>query len=93
MVTINNAFFEQLGRSAPVVALVNEARDRVAQTARSTAPVGETGDYKRGIVTRGKVDKKRYVGLVVATDEKSLLIESKTGNLARALRSNSRGRR
>lgn len=91
MATINNAFFEQLGRSAGVVALVNQKRDQVAAAARAAAPT-DSGDYRRGIVTRGKVEKKRYVGLVVATDPKSMIIESKLGVLARALRSINRGR-
>jgi hypothetical protein len=88
--TINNVFFEKLGRDPAVVALVNQKRDQIAAVARSTAPVGD-GDYKRGIVTRGKIDKKRYVGLVVATDRKSLIIESKLGVLARAVRAARRG--
>lgn len=91
MAKVNNAFFEELGRSPKVVALVNQKRDQVAAAARAAAPV-DSGDYKRGIVTRGKVEKRRYVGLVVATAPKSLLIESQRGVLARALRSISRGR-
>lgn len=91
MAQVNNAFFDELGRSPKVVALVNQKRDQVAAAARAAAPV-DSGDYKRGIVTRGKVEKRRYVGLVVATDRKSLLIESQKGVLARALRSINRGR-
>lgn len=91
MAKVNNKFFDQLGRSPKVVALVNQKRDQVAAAARAAAPV-DSGDYRRGIVTRGKIQKKRYVGLVVATDPKSLLIESQRGVLARALRSISRGR-
>lgn len=91
MATINNAFFDKLGREPAVIALVNQKRDQVAAAARAAAPV-DSGDYKRGIVTRGKVEKTRYVGLVVATDPKSLLIESQKGVLARALRSVGRGR-
>ncbi|GAA3947878.1 hypothetical protein [Microbacterium soli] len=92
MAKVNNTFFEELGRSPKVVALVNQVRDQVAAAARASAPV-DSGDYKRGIIATGKVEKKRYVGLVVATDPKSLLIESKMGVLARALRSVGHGRR
>jgi hypothetical protein len=92
-VKFNDAYFDELSRSAGVAGLVDEATERIAGTARSTAPVGETGDYRDGIVTAGKY-QRRYVGLVIATDPKSMIVESKTGNLARALRTNTkRGRR
>lgn len=87
VVKFNNAWFDALLRSAPVAALVDEAVERIAATARETAPVGDTGDYRDGIVTASKL-QERYVGLVIATDPKSMLVESKTGNLARALRAN-----
>jgi len=91
MAKVNDRFFDELGRSPKVVALVNQKRDQIAAAARAGAPVS-SGDYKRGIVTRGKIQNRRYVGLVVATDRKSLLIESQKGVLARALRSVGRGR-
>lgn len=91
-VKFNNEWFNNLSRSAGVAALVDEVVDRVAETARSTAP-DATGEYKAGIVTASKL-QERYVGLVIATDDKSMIIESRTGNLARALRTNTkRGRR
>lgn len=80
----NNAFFEELGVSEPVTELVVEAAERVAGIARSTAP-RDTEDYANGIGVSVK-RQKRSVALVTATDPKSLLIESKTGNLARALK-------
>lgn len=86
-----NGFFEELLRSAPVQGLVDEATERVAAKARSTAPVGETQDYKNGIKTSSKL-QERYVGLVQATDPKSMIVEAKTGNLARAVRGGGRGR-
>ena len=91
-VTFNNAFFDALGRSAEVIAGVDACTELIAETARRTAPVGDTGDYRDGIATAGKF-QRRYVGLVVATDPKSMIIESKTGNLARAGRANAKGRR
>lgn len=90
-VDFNNAFFDQLSRSPGVVALVDEATERIAATARSTAPT-DTNEYRSGIVTAGKF-QRRYVGLVIGTDPKTMLIESKTGNLARALRANGKGGR
>jgi hypothetical protein len=83
-VTFNNAFFEELSVSEPVTALVVEAADRVAEIARNALP-RITGDYANGIGVAVK-HQKRSVALVVASDPKSLIIESKTGNLARALK-------
>ena len=86
--TFNQAFFDELSRSPGVAALVDAAVERIAATARATAPA-DTGEYRDGIVTASKL-QRRYVGLVIGTDPKTMLIESRTGNLARALRSNTR---
>lgn len=85
----NDSFYDWLVKVAarPVV---DEARGRIADRARATAPVGE-GDYKAGIKETSKM-QERYIGLVQATDPKSLIVESKTGNLARTLRGSRRGR-
>lgn len=88
--TFNNDFFNQLGRSPGVIAGVDAVVEEIAATARSTAPE-DTGDYKNGITTAGKM-QDRYVGLAVGTDKKTMLIESKTGNLARAGKRHMRGR-
>ena len=84
-VTFNDSFFESLGTSPEITALCQAKADAVAATARATAPV-RTGAYKRGIVIQVVRRRYRNAVLVVATDKKSLLIESKRGNLARALR-------
>lgn len=86
----NKAFFDELLVSAPVAKLVDDGAQKVANVARATAPV-DSGDYKRGIRV-GSKRQKRVVGLVQATDEKSMIIEARTGNLVRALRSVGRGR-
>lgn len=86
----NNAFFDEILSSGPVEAEVMKATNRVAAIARSTAPV-DSGDYKAGIAVTKK-HQKRVVGLVQATDTKSMIIEARTGNLARAVRSAGRGR-
>lgn len=85
-----NGYFDALLRSDPVRAVVDEAAERVAERARATAPVGD-GGYKNGITTAGKM-QKRYVGLVVANSRHSMKVESRTGNLARAVRGSGRGR-
>ncbi|QJU52931.1 HK97 gp10 family phage protein [Herbiconiux sp. KACC 21604] len=82
----NNAFFEELGNSAGVVDLVKQAAEDVAATARATAPV-DSGAYRDSIHVEVIPNRKtRTVALVVADDPKTMLIESKTGNLARALK-------
>lgn len=86
----NDAYFEQLARSAAVNDLVKSRADAIAARARATAPV-DSGDYKGGIVVRKKRASRRDVWLVVGTNWKTLLVESKTGNLVRALRSVGRG--
>lgn len=80
----NNGFFTKLGHSSKVTALVESKANAIAARARADAPV-DTGKYRDGIVVRIKHSATRNVALVVATDEKSMIIESETGNLARAL--------
>lgn len=84
-VVLNDAFFEELGRSPGVTALCRAKAEEIAAAARATAPV-DSGDYQRSIhvevVSRGR----RNAALVVADDPKTMLIESTTGNLVRALR-------
>ena len=86
----NNAFFDQLSRSAPVVSLVTEIAQEIAADARESGPK-DTLDYVNGITVATKF-QKRAVALVIATDPKSMLIESKTGNLVRALNRKKRSR-
>jgi hypothetical protein len=90
-VKFNEAFFQELSTSPAVTGLVMGVAEQIAADARSTAPV-DTGAYRDGIRVELK-HQKRSVALVVAHDKKSMLIESKTGNLVRALqRAKKRGR-
>jgi hypothetical protein len=87
----NNAFFRDLSNSAGVVGLVKDAAERVAENARKTAPV-DSGNYRDSIHVEIVPDRQiRTVALVVADDPKTMLIESRTGNLVRALRGARRG--
>jgi len=89
-----NGYFDALLRSGPVREVVDNATEQVAARARATAPQESgkrRGEYARGIVTSGKL-QDRYVGLVHATNPRSMAIESTTGNLARAVREARRGR-
>jgi len=91
-VRYNNGFFEDLANSAPVVGLCVEAANRVADAAKSTGPK-DTLDYVNSIHVEVVPHRQiRSVALVVADDPKSMLIESKTGNLARAVKAAARGR-
>jgi hypothetical protein len=85
---INNAYFEQLSRSPAVVKVTVDAAQRVAKTARDRGPK-DSRDYVNGIKVRVKY-QRRVVALVEGTDPKTMLIESKTGNLVRALQANKR---
>lgn len=87
---ISNWDMDALTHDPGIVAVVRDATDKIAATARSDAPVA-TKDYKNGISTRIKY-QKRAVGVVEATDPKSLIIEAKTGTLARAVKKNARRR-
>lgn len=84
----DDKYIDQLSVSPAVTALVVDAANRIAETARTTAQ-RDTGDYANGIVVRVK-RQKRVVALVVASDWKSMIVESKTGNLVRALNANKR---
>ena len=79
----NNAFFDDLARSPGVTALVTAVAEDVARDAIADGPK-ETENYVNAIHVEVK-HQRRTVALVVASDPKSLLIESKTGNLVRAL--------
>lgn len=90
-VKFNNAFFEELSRSPAVTQLCVGVAETIAADIRTTAPV-DSGDYVAGIKVRVK-QQRRSVALVVGTDKKTMIIESKTGTMARALqRAKRRGR-
>lgn len=86
----NASFFEKLGRSPEVTSLCVAKAEQVAGIARTTAPV-DSGDYRNNIRVEVQPRSDRNAAVVVADDWKSLLIESKTGNLARALKAVGRG--
>lgn len=81
----NDEFFSEIGKSAPVVALITNVANEVAAIARASAEV-DTGDYRNSIHVETKEAEYRTVALVIAADDKSMIIEARTGNLARAIR-------
>lgn len=85
-VEFNPKFFESVLRQPGVEALTDAAGNRALAAAKSGAPV-DSGDYQRGLHLEHHESRYRRTTRVVGSDEKTLLIESKTGNLARALKS------
>ena len=84
-VEFNNSFFEGILRDARVDTLCRAKAEAALAIARATAPV-DTGAYKNGLVVEPSESAHRRSWRVVGHDPKTLLIESKTGNLARALK-------
>lgn len=80
----NDSFFDDLLGSPQVEALVVSSAKKVAAAARSSAPV-DSGEYRDSIKVTTK-RQKRVVALVVADDPKAMIIEARTGNLARSLK-------
>lgn len=83
--TFNPRFFETVMRDPRVEKLVDAVGEQVLKTAKRDAPV-DSGDYERGLRIEHRDAEHRRVTRVVGTDRKTLLIESKTGNLARSLK-------
>lgn len=81
----DDGYFKSILRSAGVDTLTKSAAERILARAKATAPV-DTGDYRRGLQIKKTRGATRDVYLVIGTDWKTLLVESKTGNLARALK-------
>lgn len=84
-VEFNDRFFEEIGKSAGVTKLSRQKAEAVLAAARASAPV-DSGDYRDRLAIEVKEAKYRNVILVKGSDWKTMLIESKTGNLARALK-------
>lgn len=91
MATIfDDAGMDELARSPQIAAVVMKVAEKIAATARSTAPV-DSGEYRGSIKTRLKY-QERAVGVVYSDDPKALVIEAQTGNLARAAKMSARKR-
>lgn len=84
-VEFNPGYFETVLRQSKVEQLTDDAAKRALNSARANAPV-DTGAYQRGLRLKHHNSRFRRTSRVVGEDRKTLLIESKTGNLARALK-------
>lgn len=80
----NQAGFKKLAHSREVAKVCKGIADQVAGAAIASAP-RDSGDYAAGIHAVIEDHPSRVTAQVIASDKKSLLIESLTGNLARAL--------
>lgn len=83
--TPNQSFFDRILRAPGVEALVDQAAERALAAAQASAPV-DTGAYRAGLRIEHHESQFRRVADVVGTDPKTMLIESRTGNLARSLK-------
>lgn len=84
-VKFNDAFFDEILNSAGIRALTRGAAEKALGVAKANAPV-ETGAYRDGLEVKAVQHAHRTTYMVVGTDAKTMLVESKTGNLRRALR-------
>lgn len=84
-IDFNDAFFSQIMRSAKVKAMCRQKAQQALAVAKATAPV-DTGAYRDGLTVDAVEHAHRTTYMVVGHDPKTLLVESQTGNLARALK-------
>lgn len=84
-VDFNNSFFDEMLNSAGVRALTRGAAEKALNIARANAPV-DTGAYRDGLQVEAVQHAHRTTYMVVGTDAKTMLIESQTGNLVKALK-------
>lgn len=78
-------FFDEVLNSPNVRAQVDLAANRMLAEARATAPV-DSGRYRDSLHIEHVMHEHRQTALVVADSDNAMLVESQTGNLARARR-------
>lgn len=88
-VKFNDGFFESIGTSPRVTSILVGIAGRVAARAKSTGPK-DTKDYVNSIKVSTRRSRYRTVAVVTAHDKKSLLVEARTSNLLKALRTERR---
>lgn len=81
----SNTFFEEIGKSAGLTSFTKGVAEQIMTNAQASAPV-DTGDYAAAFELVMHNGKDRNVWIVRNNDWKALLIEAKTGNLARAMK-------
>lgn len=84
-VRFKDEYFDNIMESAQIESLGKETAGRALGIAKSTAPV-DTAEYRDRLGLERRQSRFRGVWRVVGRDKKTMLIEAKTGNLARALK-------
>lgn len=84
-IDFNDSFFKDGMRSEKVKALTRSVAERVLAQATASAPV-DTGAYRNGLEVDAVEHAHRTTYMVVGHDPKTMLVESRTQNLARSLR-------
>ena len=84
-IVFNPKFFDTVLREPRVEQVVDAAAGRALRAAQSTAPV-DTEAYRDGLHIEHHDSRFRRSARVVGSDPKTMLIEAKTGNLARAVK-------
>jgi len=87
----DESFFDRLGHSPAAVQAVTQKANQAAAIARATAPV-DTGAYRASIHVEMRSTAHRVIAVVVADAADAGIVESKTGNLVRAMNAVSGGR-
>ena len=94
-IKFNDAFFDQILNSAGVRALTRGAAEKALGAAKANAPVdkgGQRAGPEAGAIVRDGLQVEavqrahRTTFMVVGHDPKTMLVESKTGNLRKALK-------
>jgi hypothetical protein len=90
--TWNEEYFATVARQPAIARKADEAAERVLAKFRETAPVGDpatdpnSGSYRDSGHIEHHRARYRDAARVEVSDPKALLIEAKTGTLARALK-------
>lgn len=84
-VEFNPRFFETVLRQPKVEAVVDQAAQRALAVAKATAPV-DSGEYRDGLHIEHHDSRYRRAARVVGGDDKTMLLESHHGILARAVK-------
>jgi hypothetical protein len=84
-IKFSKSLADEVLRAPKVVEQTRAITETGLQNAKSSAPV-DTAEYRDGLHVERKEAKFRTVFRVVGSDPKTMLIESKRGILARALK-------
>lgn len=84
-VTFNREFFDRIMRTAQVERLAKDRAEKILKVARDTAPF-DSGEYRDHLEVERHRSEYRDSFRVVGHDPKTMLIEAKTGHLARCLK-------